>query len=228
MRTSLQNVRDIFVNPRQAFVHLKDDPKWLLAFALHCLSFVVVAWVTDPFEAHLSSANISEEGGASDSVRDTYPIIYLVTAVLGGSFIMLMFALLSGFLWTVARLFRINRSILKFSHIYVCLLHITLITVCEELLNTVLLLIFRTPQDVYTRIDLQLIPGLHDLLGFVQNEKLLMFLSSYNLFSVWEIVLTVIAVVVLIGVDRLRAILIALCLSLVMAVPFLIYALYLL
>lgn len=216
MKTSLQNIKDIFINPKAAFARLKNDPKWTLAFALCCIGFVLVELVTDPFETHILSAGLTQKSTITDTSHINHPIIeFLVSILVSGFMLLILFTVFSTFYLGIARLFRISRTILKFSHIYICLVHIFLVSVCFQIVNTVLLLIFKSPQDIHAELDMQMIPGLHHILSFLENEKLLIILSDINLLSIWEILLTTIAVGILIGVDRSRAILVAVCLWLV-------------
>ena len=82
-----------------------------------------------------------------------------------------------------------------------------LIGVCSLGINTVLLLTFKNPQDMHTALDMHLIPGIHHVLSFLENEELLLFLSNFNLLSLWEVALSVIAIEVMTGANRTRSIL---------------------
>lgn len=212
MKTSLQNIRDIFMNPKASFVRLKDEPKWLLAFGLCCLGFILVEWITDPFEIHILSDSVTKESTITDTLHISRSIIgFLGSIVVGGFMILVLLIVDSTLCLGVVRLFRINRTVLKFSHIYSCLTHLLLIYVGCDIVNTLLLLIFKSPQDIHARLDMQMIPGLHHALSFLENQKLLTVLSEVNLLSVWEVVLLSIAVGIMIGVGRSRSILIAIC-----------------
>ena len=195
MKTSLQNIKDIFINPKITFIRLKDDPKWILAFALCCIGFGLVELVTYPFETHILSTGVTQESAIPDTPHISHSIMeFLVSVLVGGFMLLILFVVFSTFYLGIARLFRINRTVLKFSHIYICVVHISFVGVCFRIINTVLLFIFKSPQDISTELDMEMIPGLHHILSFLENEKLLIVLSDMNLLSIWEILLTTIAV----------------------------------
>lgn len=206
MKESLQNIRDIIVKPSAAFTRLKAEPKWLLAFTLCCLGFIAVEWATLPFEAHLLSQDAAQEEHTTNKPQINDSIIDFVGIAVVSSFMILILLILLGiFLLAVARLFRINRIALKLSHIYASVVHLTLIGMLGKIVNTVLLLIFKSPQDMHSELDMIMIPGLHHVASFVKNEEFLTFLSSINPFSLWQIALCAIAIKVLVEVDELRA-----------------------
>jgi len=120
-----------------------------------------------------------------------------------------LFVVLSTFLLALARLFRINRTVVKFSYIYVSVVHIALIGMLGSIVNTVLLLIFKSPQDIQRELDMAMIPGLHHLAGFLKNETLLELLSIINPVSLWEMAIVTIAIRVLAAIDRTRALVFA-------------------
>ncbi len=190
---------DIVVKPRAVFTRLKDEPKWLVALIICCVGVTIIRWATVPFETHIASYNTVEKVENVNKIATTDRIIELIAEIISVSVVIPIFiVVLSLFFFAVVRLFRINRTVLKFSHIYVGVVHLALISVFVQGINTVLLLIFKSPQDVRTELDMQMVPGLHQIGVFLKNEELLTFLSKFNILSLWEIVIFVIAVEVLV------------------------------
>ncbi len=198
MKTSLHNIITIVVKPRAVFTRLKDEPKWVVTLILCCIGVTIIMWATAPFETHIISYNTAEKVEDVNKMATTDRIIELIAEIISVSVVILiLIVVLSLLFWAVVRLFRINRTVLKFSHIYVGVVHLALISVFVWGINTVLLLIFKSPQDVHTGLDMQMIPGLHQVGAFLKNEELLTFLSGFNILSLWEIAILAIAVEVL-------------------------------
>jgi len=168
MKESLQNIRDIILKPSAVFTRLKFEPKWLLALTLCCIGFVAVESATRPFEEHILSHTAAQEGDDANKAQTSDAIIGIVIDSIIGIVVACvvlpsLFVVSSTFFLALARLFRINRTVLKFSHIYVSVVHIALIGMLGSIVNTVLLLIFKSPQDIQRELDMVMIPGLHHL-----------------------------------------------------------------
>lgn len=203
MKTSLHNIINIVVKPRAVFTRLKDEPKWVVALILCCIGVTIIMGATASFETRIASYNTAEKVENVNKIATTDRIIELIAEIISVSIVIpILIVVLSLFFWAVVRLFRINRTVLKFSHIYVGVVHLALISVFVSGINTVLLLIFKSPQDVRTELDMQMVPGLHQIGVFLKDEKLLTFLSTFNILSLWEIAILAIAVEVLTEMKR--------------------------
>lgn len=64
MKTHLQNVGDIFAEPRVLFTRLTLAPRWGIAYLLVCLFSIFVAWGRVPYEEQL----LSQSGQATNIV----------------------------------------------------------------------------------------------------------------------------------------------------------------
>lgn len=204
MGESLQNIRDIIIRPRAAFTRIKDDRKWFFTLVLCCIGYGIITWTIAPFEAHLATYRTTEAG---ENVNETVIAAFITEIIKAFVLIPILIVIFSMIYLAIARFFRINKTIIKFRHIYAILVHLMLIGIFVSGINTILLLIFKNPQDIHTTLDLQMLPGLHHLGDFLKNEKLLLFLSDFNLLSLWEVALSVIAIEVLTEANRTRAIL---------------------
>lgn len=201
MKTSLQNIGDLFAEPSALFTRLKSEPRCLLVFVLICLTFLFIGWGRLPFEEQL----VAQSGIPIDTagIRTGVAVIF---AIMGCVWLQIAVVLLGALLTVAARLFKISAGI-KFHHIYASLMHLALIRGLGELVNTGLLMTFREVTDVKTRVEMQLLPGLHQLAFFLENVKLKMFLGEFHIFALWELACLFIAIRVVAEVSRLQAVL---------------------
>ena len=153
MKTSLHNIIDIVAKPRTVFTRLKDEPKWVVALILCCIGVTIITWATAPFETRIASYNTAEKVENVNKIATTDRIIELIAESVGVFVVIpILIIVLSLFCWAVVRFFRINRTVLKFSHICIGIVHLALIDVYVWGINTVLLLIFKSPQECTYRI----------------------------------------------------------------------------
>ena len=167
MKESLQNIRDIIIRPRAAVTRIKDDRKWFFALVLCCIGYGIIMWTIAPFEAHLATRT-AEEG---ENVNETVIAAFITEIIKAFVLIPILIVILSLLYLAIARFFRINKTIIKFRHIYAMLVHLTLIGVFVSGINTILLLIFKNPQDIHTTLDLQMLPGAPSLGRFFEKRE---------------------------------------------------------
>lgn len=203
MKESWQNITHLFVAPSVTFARLKTQPKWGMALILFCLLQVGVTWAVAPFTDRLISLGLAREQMPRYLIEETVPII--------GSFV-LAFALIVPLIATVvlsvvltfaARIFRVDAAV-RFRHIYASLVHAALIPTLTYFVNTALVPVLRGLENVWTPIDMQVVPGLH-LLSASENMLLLMFLSHFNPLSIWPVVVLTIAVSILADIGKVKA-----------------------
>ena len=60
-------------------------------------------------------------------------------------------------------------------------------------------------EEIETVADMQMIPGLHNLIGSLNSVKLRVFLGHINILSLWYIIILTIAIAVLAKVKRSQA-----------------------
>lgn len=201
MKASFQNIGDIFAEPSALFTRLKSVPRWSLAFGLICLASLFITWGRTPFEEQL----IRQSGEtASSLISQTGLIVTQTTMRCVG--LLIEAALLSLLLTIAARLFKIPGDV-KFRHIYAILIHLLLLRTFGELINTALLINLREVTDINTPVDMQLLPGPHQLAFFINNAKLKLFLSGFHVVALWELACLTIAIKVVAEVSRLQAVL---------------------
>jgi hypothetical protein len=175
-----------------------------MAFVAYCFLAVVLSWTTAPFTEQLLYQRLSKNEVPVESIefkRATSFVVLLVPALIVS---IVTWLVMSGILTIVARIFRINTA-LKFRHIYAAFLHTAVIRALIFFVNTGMLPVFRTVEDVETLIDLKVIPGLHMLVGASENIVLLTFLSNVHLLSVWQIFIITVAVAILAEVNKAKA-----------------------
>ncbi len=196
MGDSWKNLEYLITTPGVLFARLKSEPRWGLAFTLLFLVSAFLSWGTAPFEEHLIVKSMPSDG-------EVGPIIIgVLIANLAGEilWIVVLSALLTGF----ARIFQINEAV-KFKHIFASLIHISLIQILIKLFNSALLIVFRQVEEIEMVADMQMIPGLHNLAGSLDNVKLRVFLGHINILSLWYIIILTIAIAVFAKVKKSQA-----------------------
>jgi hypothetical protein len=204
MKESWQNLIDLIVNPRATFTRLKLKPRWGVACVVFCFLAVVLAWTTAPFTEQLLRQNLARGETSIDPIEFKERTSFVVLLVPALVIAIITWLVMSVMLTIAARIFRLNK--LKFKYICAAFLHaVLLIRAVVYLINISILPVFRRVEDVETVVDLRAIPGLHTLIGPSENIILLTFLSNVHLLSVWQIVITAVAVAILAEVNKTKA-----------------------
>ena len=207
MKESLQNIGDLIAEPSSTFERLKSSPRSGIAFVFFYLFTVLIAWAVLPYSDALTTAQLAKRGlpaAQLEAAGNIGEIFKSIGIFIGPIFAILGFIVSSALLRLAAR-FLVEDDALRFRHIYAAVVHISLIGCLIQLVNTVLLLVFRSVGDVNSAADLEMIPGLHFLLGGGANPKLTMLLSHINPLSLWLIAVIAIAITVLADIERNKA-----------------------
>lgn len=204
MKDNLQNIVDILAEPSAAFIRLKSEPRWLLAMVIFCLFSVGIAWVTLPFIEQMIDQKLMEEGAPSEGIEIAKTAVKIFVFIGSIAAPIIWFFVISALLTLAARLFGISDAI-KFKHIYAAVVHASLIIILIDLVNTALLVVFRDIEDISRATDIKIIPGLHLLLGSIENVKLLTFLSYFNPLSLWYLAVLAIGIRVFADTDKTKA-----------------------
>ena len=204
MKESWQNIADILAEPSAAFTRLKSEPKWGLAIVIFCLFSVGIASVMFPFTEQMIHQKMTEEGVPSEQMDISITVARIATPI--GALVapVIWFLVISAILTLAARLLGVNDA-LKFKHIYAAVVHTSLISLLIGLANTALLVVLRNVEDIKSAADMKMIPGLHLLLGPIENVKLLTFLSYFNPLSLWYLVVVAIGIRVFADTDKTKA-----------------------
>lgn len=205
MKTHWQNIGDIFAEPSLLFTRLTLAPCWGIAYLLVCLLSIFVACGRVPYEEQL----LSQSGQPIDIVG--FRIGLVITHTIIKCVSLLIEALFMGAILTAgARIFNISEAV-KFQSIFAILIHLFLIRVFGDIINTGLIFIFRDVPDVTEAVDLQLLPGMHQLLFFIEDAKLIFLLSHFHIVALWEMVCLTIAIETIAKVPLLRAVIVSVC-----------------
>ena len=207
MKESLQNIGDLIAEPSRAFIRLKSQPRWGIAFVVFYLFSVLMGWAVMPYTEAVIEASFSKSDLQAEELKAAGNIAQIFKNI--GIFIFPIFAIL-GFLIGSALLrlaarFLVKNDTLKFRHIYAAVIHVWLIDCVIQLVNTALLLVFRDVGDIKSAADLKMIPGLHLLLESGASPKLAMLFSHMNPLSLWVIAVMAIAISVLADMGKTRA-----------------------
>lgn len=203
MQESWQNIKHLFVSPSVTFARLKTQPKWGMALILFCLLQVGVTWAVAPFTDRLIALEMAREHMPRYLIEDIVPIIggfVLVFSLIAPLIAMVVF---SATLTLAARIFRVDAAI-RFRHIYASLAHASLIPTLVYFVNTAFVPVLKGIENVWTPLDMQVVPGLH-LLSTSENLQLLMFLSHFNPLSIWPVAVLTIAVSILADTGKVKA-----------------------
>ena len=84
-------------------------------------------------------------------------------------------------------------------------MHTSLVRSSIFLVNVGMLPIFRRVEDIKTVVDTRMLPGLHLLMGSIENTNLLIFLSYVNVLSIWHIFVLTIAASIFAGINKGQA-----------------------
>ena len=203
MKASLQNLLDIIIDPTAAFRRLKDEPKWVAALTVYCILSFLLGWALLPYTQKLLAVrNI-------DTPSYNKTLAFLSITAFSTTYTILMALLLSVILALIAKIVWIQSDI-RFKHICAAFFHIMLIRIMTFLVNAALLPVFRDVEDVRTTVDARVIPGLHLLVGSLDNQPLLMFLAYINPIAVWYVFVLTIGVHSFAGVSKVKAVFVAL------------------
>lgn len=205
MKTSLQNIGDIFAEPRVLFTRLTLDPRWGAAYILICLTSIFVAWARAPYEIQL----LSQSGQSVNMIGFRIGLI-ITHAIMKCGWLLIEAVLMGSILTAGARIFNISEAI-KFRHIYACLIHLFLIRAFGDVLNIGFIFVFRDVSDVSEIIDLQLLPGMHQLAFFIEDAKLMFLLSNFHIAAIWEMICLTIAIATIAKMPLLRAFIVTAC-----------------
>lgn len=198
MKESWQNLSELITNPSATFERLKFNPKWVLTFVVFCLLSLGVGGAVAPFTQQLLISN-----AVKDAAPNEIPSVVSVM-MMALVWAILWCVVLSVLLTVVARIVKIDRTV-KFKHIYAGIVHTSLIRSLIFLVNVGMLPIFRGVEDIEAAIDTRVIPGLHLLVGSIENANLLLFLSYINILSIWHIFILTIAISIFAGIHRIQA-----------------------
>ncbi len=203
MKESWQNIKHLFVAPSATFARLKIEPKWGMALILFCLLQVGVTWAAAPFTERLISLGLARERMPRYLIEEVAPIIGHFVLLFSLIVPLIAIVVLSAILTFAARIFRVDAAV-RFRHIYASLTHAVLIPTLVYFVNTAFVPVLRGIENVWTPVDMQIVPGLH-LLSSSENMQLLMFLSHFNPLSIWPVAVLTIAVSVLADTGKITA-----------------------
>ena len=203
MKQSLQNVVDLIVNPKVVFTRLKYEPKWVTVFTLYCLFSLILAWALLPYTQRLLAIR------TVDTLSYSKILSFLSITATSILYTILMAILLSVILTLITQIVKVKSDI-KFKHICAAFFHIMLIRIMTFLVNAALLPVFREIEDIHTAIDVRVIPGVHLLVGSLENPHLLMFLAYINPVAVWYVFVLTIGVHIFAEVSKVKALFVAL------------------
>ena len=204
MRESWRNLIDLIANPKAAFTRLKSRPKWGVAFAVFCVLVVGLAWMVYPFTQRFLNpryASSLADLKLLGSARATSMVFVAVSGIILGVLCAVGF---SAMFTLISRAFRLNEA-LKFKHFFAAWWHSILINPLVFFINIAFLPVFRRVENIETVIDIRIVPGMHMLVPFIENQYLLMFLSFMDLLGIWNIFVLTVAVATLIEVSKTKA-----------------------
>lgn len=200
MKEGLQNIGDLIAEPSSAFTRLRAEPRWGVMFLIFFLLSVFLMWVLMPYTAAMMEAQTASTEMTAEQAAAAEQVMRVVQYA--GVFIFPIFGIIGLIIYcALIRLvlrFFMKASALRFRHIFAAVLHVSFIGWIVQLVNTVLLLIFKDVADVKSAVDMKMIPGMHHLAGMIAggdlNPKLAIFLSHLNPLSLWIVAVFAIAV----------------------------------
>ncbi len=204
MRESWRNLIDLIANPKATFTRLKSRPKWGVAFVVFCVLVVWLAWMVYPFTQRFLNPKYASRFADIQllgSTRATSMVFVAVSGIILGVLCAVGF---SAIFTVISRVFKLS-EVLKFKHFFAAWWHSILINPLVFFINIAFLPVFRRVEDIETVTDIRIIPGMHMLVPFIENQYLLMFLSFMDLLGIWNIFVLTIAVATLMEVSKTKA-----------------------
>jgi len=204
MQERWQNLIDLIANPKATFTRLKSRPKWGIAFVAFCVLVVWLAWMVYPFTQRFLNPKYASRFSYIQllgSTRATSMVFVAVSGIILGTLCAVGF---SALFTVISRIFKLNEAV-KFKHFFAAWWHSILINPLVFFINIAFLPVFRRVEDIETVTDIWIIPGMHMLVPFIENQYLLMFLSFMDLLGIWNIFVLTIAVATLMEVSRTKA-----------------------
>jgi hypothetical protein len=207
MVNSLVNVLNIIATPSEVFEKLKEQPQWLLAFALISIVTIGIAFFTIPLTKQITylalsqSQNLEEEQlrrAVAMSERFQYVGLAFVPVLL-----LFRWLVLGAVLYCAAILLGANE--LRFKQVYAALVFAEMILLLMAIIN-ILLIHIKGIDSLHHITDLQAIIGLDYLLeDKATHVPLFMFLNSINIFNIWYVATLTIGVSVMTNFSKLKS-----------------------
>jgi hypothetical protein len=206
MLLTLSNLINVLATPTEVFNSLKDQPRWLLTFAVISLISMVVGWFMFPMSQHITYIILSSKLSGTQldqaiafSERFKYigllfvPVTLLIKWVIVGALIYLLCILFE------------TPNELKYRTIFSVVVYSEMILLFMSVVN-VLILYVKGIGSVQHLVDLQAVPGLDLLLkDKISNLPLFTFLNSFNVFSIWYVITLTVGISVVTGYRKLKA-----------------------
>jgi len=188
---SLEILTNIFIKPRTGFTELAKKPSWGIVFVSITFAAIGIAWVVLPFSIQLDSrfqmleSDVYQPGALQKRIE--IGIFHFIGVILSPFPSLIKCLTFAGLLYLGARLFGSTNKF-KFKLMFAVVLHAELILVLSNLINSAFLLYFKKIDDIQNFTDLQVLPGIHLLLGSQAEWTpyfTFRFLSEFHLFSIW-------------------------------------------
>ncbi len=209
MALKLSNLVNVFATPTDVFENLKEQPRWVLAFATISMISIVVAWFTLPFSNEiagqmlLSKLSAQEAGRAlALSERFEYVGLLLVPIV-----VLIKWGFLAALLYFTCILLDAPPK-LNYRTVFSIVAYSEMILLLMSLVNLLVLYIKGTG-SIHRATDLQAIIGLDFLMkNKMSNLPLFIFLNSINVFTIWYVTTLAIGISVVTGFRKIKSTLI--------------------
>ena len=205
MVVAFLNILNVFATPTEVFVRVKENPKWLGAFAFITVVSMVVAVFAAPFAKEIALLALSQKlqaDQAEQAVAMSQRFQYIGLAV-APLLLLLRWLVIAAVLYFVAILLSVEA--LKFKTVYAVVVYSEMILLLMGVIN-ILLLYLKGIGSVHHITDLQAIIGLDILLtDRSANLPLFTLLNSINVFSIWYLGTLTIGISVITNLSKLKS-----------------------
>lgn len=205
MVVALSNILNVFATPTEVFVKVKENPRWLGAFASITVVSMVVAVFTAPFAKQITLLALSKKLQADQAeqalaMSERFQYIGLAIAPI---FLLLRWLVIAAVLYFLAIL--LGTEALRFKTVYAVVVYSEMILLLMGVIN-ILLLYLKGIDSVHHITDFQAIVGLDILLtNKAANLPLFTLLNSVNVFSIWYLATLTIGIAVVTNFSKLKA-----------------------
>lgn len=203
------NLVNIFANPADVFVDLKDRPEWLIAFMAVSTISILLAWFMLPFSNQIAYNTFMARLGARQAdkalafaERFEYLDVVLIPAMM-----LIKWVFVAALLYFTCILLDAPPEF-NYRTVFSIVAYSEMILLFMSLVN-LLVLYMKGTGSIHRATDLQAIIGLDFLMkNKMSNLPLFIFLNSINVFTIWYVTTLAIGISVVTGFRKIKSTLI--------------------
>ncbi|MBN1397902.1 MAG: YIP1 family protein [Bacteroidetes bacterium] len=209
MAAVVSDIINVFSSPRDVFMDLKANPKWLAAFMIISIVSIICGYFLFPFlqivmDASLPANINDEQVEHAQSMMKGFRIIGLFLGLIP---LIIKWLFISALLYYGAIL--LNSEQIGFKSVFSAVVYSEFILLMMSIFNLLILYIKGT-DSINTAVDLNAIVGL----DFFMTDKstnlpLFTLLNNINLFSIWYVTVLAVGIYTIAGLSKAKSVILA-------------------